>query len=118
MVLVASMAVPTGAAGHEDREVHELEDKYFVVRTHVSPGDGIRTVGDAVCELIYERCLDPTYQTVAMVEIWEESNGCENLQREPGDCDDDGEIEDNDKSIAFVGCSGHGSSPCGTPDLF
>lgn len=118
MLLVSVMAAPGAVAGHADEKVRDVEDKYVVVRTYTAPDDGTRLVGDAVCELIFPACIDPTYETTATVEIWEETNECEGLQKEPGDCDDDADVEDNDDPVAVVGCTSHGESPCGTPNVF
>lgn len=112
LILTASLLlVPAASADHVEH-VEQVEDRYLVVDGHVDEQDVIKFLGDVLCPIIYPVCLEPHYETHATVGIWEETNGCDGLQRHAGDCDGDGEVDERDTEVATVGCERGGTDPC------
>lgn len=103
---------PTATADHVS-EVERYEDTYVVTEAHADGGDANRLLFDATCELIFPICQEPHYGSEAKVEIWEETNGCEDLQRRQIDCDGDGSYNEADTHVQTIGCESGGTDPCG-----
>lgn len=112
ILMVSMLWVPAAAADHIDH-VEETDDHYLVVRGHGDEDDADRLAYDATCDLIYQFCNEPRYQSEATVSIWEETNACDGLQERQIDCDGDGEYEETDTLVFSEGCFSGGMDPCG-----
>lgn len=111
-IVCTVMLAPTSVADHASN-VEEIEGHYLVTEAHVDDGDTGRLFNDATCELIYPFCQEPHYGSEAVVEIWEETNGCDGLQERQIDCDGDGRYNEADTHVQTIGCESGGTDPCG-----
>lgn len=123
LVLAAVLAAPAAAADHvhevqevETDETDEFDTLYLVVEGHTDPAHEVGALyQDFLCPVISGFCLPGQYDTAANLQVWEESNGCEDLQERATDCDPEREgHEQADTHHETVGCV-PSISLCGSP---
>lgn len=100
--VLAVLTATAPAAIAETETVESPQGTYYVVY-HADPGVGF-SQEDGPCIPNSHMCLAPHPEPYvgtpgADVEMWEETNGCDGLQREASDCNDDGQTEDPDRNV-------------------
>lgn len=106
--LVLALVAMSGSAAAATQTVDTPAGTFYVVEDHERDGPNPHVhFSDILCisDTGFEFCVQapfPHAHTGAGVElgVFEETNGCDGLQTEAGDCDGDGDTEDPDSRIA------------------
>lgn len=101
---LAAVTLPAAPASADTETVETPAGTFYVEEDHEAHGP---TMGDeqicfgTICTVVFPFPDDPGGAHVRGA-VWQEANGCEGLQRETGDCDGDGDLEDPDERLVEI----------------